>query len=81
MFPKQQFPAVFFPALSSFHYDLIWCWREQGAAGLSCRDLGLLAGLYLTYLARSGPQTSAAGKPGFPCLVHKLSLYMVLAEV
>lgn len=74
-------PADFFPAASSFHYDLICLCREQGAAGLSCRDLGVLAGLYLAYLASAGPQTSAAGKPGFPCLLHKLSVDLVLASV
>lgn len=35
-------------------YDLICHCREQGSAGLSCRDLGVLAGLYLAYLASSG---------------------------
>lgn len=74
-------PADFFPGPFSFCYDLICHRREQGAAGFSCRDLGVPAGLYLAYLARSGPLTSAAEKPGFPCLLHKLSLDMMLAGV
>lgn len=48
-------PADFFPAPSSFRYDLICHCREQDGAGLSCRDLGVLAGLYLAYLASAGP--------------------------